>query len=49
MKVADLDFTVPLIPPSVNAYVRHTLSGQHYLSKEVLAFKAAIPISRHWK
>ena len=42
--MADLDFCVPLIPPSVNAYVRHTRKGRHYVSEEALAFKRAVPI-----
>ena len=40
----ELDFTVPLIPPSVNHYAKHTRGGGHYVTKEALAFKAAIPI-----
>jgi Holliday junction resolvase RusA-like endonuclease len=42
--MADLDFCVPLIPPSVNNYVRHTRAGCHYVTDEALAFKAAIPL-----
>lgn len=40
-----LDFVVPMIPPSVNHYVRHTRDGRHYVTKEATAFKAAIPIA----
>lgn len=39
-----IEFTVPLVPPSVNHYVKHTHSGGHYVTKEAKAFKAAIPI-----
>ena len=42
--MADLDFCVPLIPPSVNHYVKHTHTGRHYVTEEAKAFKAAIPI-----
>lgn len=35
---------VPLIPPSVNGYVRHTRSGRHYVTKEALAFKEAVAL-----
>src|SRR6185437_2787106 len=40
----DLDFCVPLIPPSVNHYVKHTRKGRHYVTPEALAFKEAIPL-----
>jgi crossover junction endodeoxyribonuclease RusA len=39
-----LEFHVPLVPPSVNMYVRHTRTGRHYVTSEAKAFKAAIPI-----
>lgn len=42
--MADLDFFVPLVPPSVNHYVKHTRTGRHYVTSEAKAFKAAIPI-----
>lgn len=42
--MADLDFCVPLLPPSVNDYVRHTRAGCHYVTAEAIAFKAAIPL-----
>jgi crossover junction endodeoxyribonuclease RusA len=43
-----LDFCVPLLPPSVNHYVKHTRDGWHYVTGEAKAFKAAIPIcARH--
>lgn len=41
---ADIQFEVPLLPPSVNDYVRHTRSGRHYLTPEAIAFKQAVPI-----
>jgi Holliday junction resolvase RusA-like endonuclease len=42
-----IHFTVPLVPPSVNSYVRHVWCGhrvQHYLSKEAVAFKEAVVV-----
>lgn len=39
-----LDFRVPLIPPSVNHYVKHTRDGRHYITAEAKAFKAAVPV-----
>lgn len=39
-----MKFTVPLVPPSVNSYVRHTRKGRHYVSKEAKAFKEAVAI-----
>ena len=35
-------FTVPLVPPSVNHYVKHTRRGRHYVTCEAKAFKAAM-------
>lgn len=37
-----ITFTVPLIPPSVNTYVRHTKKGGHYVTAEAKAFKQAV-------
>lgn len=37
-----MTFTVPLVPPSVNHYVKHTRTGRHYVTKEAKAFKEAI-------
>ena len=34
--------TVPLVPPSVNHYVKHTRSGRHYVTKEGIEFKRAV-------
>lgn len=41
--VTEVSFTVPLVPPSVNSYVRHS-RGRHYVTKEAQAFKEAIGI-----
>lgn len=41
--MTDLRLTIPLVPPSVNSYVRHA-RGRHYLTPEVKAFKDAIAI-----
>ena len=40
--MSGLKFTVPMIPPTVNHYVKHTRSGRHYVTKEGMAFKAAV-------
>lgn len=37
-----VSFTVPLVPPTVNMYVRHTRNGRHYVTAEAKAFKAAM-------
>jgi Holliday junction resolvase RusA-like endonuclease len=37
-------FTVPLTPPSVNDYVRHTRRGRHYQTQEAIAFKDAVAL-----
>lgn len=39
-----ISFTVPLVPPSVNHYVKHTRKGRHYVTKEAVAFKEAVAI-----
>ena len=39
-----LSFTVPLVPPSVNMYVRHSRKGAHVVTKEALAFKEAVAV-----
>lgn len=40
--------TVPLTPPSVNHYVKHTRSGRHYVTKEAEDFKGMLKtFSRH--
>lgn len=38
-------FTVPLVPPSVNHYAKHTRSGRHYTTGESDAFKDAVILS----
>lgn len=37
-----VQFTVPLVAPSVNHCVKHTRKGRHYVSEEAKAFKAAV-------
>lgn len=37
-------FTVPLVPPGVNNYVRHTRSGGHYRTREADKFKEAVAV-----
>jgi crossover junction endodeoxyribonuclease RusA len=46
-----ITFTVPLVPPSVNHYVKHTRNGRHYVTKEAKAFKEAVVLlaPRHVK
>jgi crossover junction endodeoxyribonuclease RusA len=39
----EVSFTVPLVPPSVNSYVRHS-RGRHYVTREAKAFKEAVAI-----
>ena len=39
-----IKLVIPLLPVSVNHYVRHTRSGRHYLTKEAKAFKNAVAI-----
>jgi Holliday junction resolvase RusA-like endonuclease len=39
-----MKFTVPLVPPSVNHYVKHTRKGRHYVTAEARAFKEAVAI-----
>lgn len=40
----ELQFTVPLLAPSVNHYIRHTRTGQHYRSGETDAFFQAVSL-----
>ena len=35
---------VPLVPPTVNHYVKHTRNGRHYVTKEAKAFKSAVAL-----
>jgi crossover junction endodeoxyribonuclease RusA len=39
-----LTITVPLVPPSVNHYVKHTRQGRHYVTREGRAFKEAVAL-----
>lgn len=39
-----IEFTVPLIPPSANHYVKHTRNGRHYVTAEAIAFKQAVAL-----
>lgn len=39
-----ISFTVPLIPPSVNDYVRHTRAGSHYRTAEAKAWDEAVAV-----
>ncbi|MCL6481040.1 MAG: RusA family crossover junction endodeoxyribonuclease [Firmicutes bacterium] len=39
-----LTITVPLVPPSVNHYVRHTRTGRHYVTREGKAYKRAVAL-----
>lgn len=47
--MSKISFTVPLIPPSVNMYVRHTRRGQHYVTGPAEAFKRAVGIMARGK
>ncbi|MDZ4342095.1 MAG: RusA family crossover junction endodeoxyribonuclease [Candidatus Binatia bacterium] len=38
----ELYFIIPLTPPSVNHYVKHTRTGHHFVTKEATAFKEAV-------
>lgn len=40
----ELVIEVPLVPPSVNHYVKHTRRGFHYITKEGKAFLSAVGI-----
>ncbi len=40
----EVTFTVPLVAPSVNHYVKHTRSGHHYVTNEAQAFKEAVAL-----
>lgn len=42
--MTDLSFTVPMVAPSVNHYVKHTRQGRHYVTAEALAFKKFVAI-----
>lgn len=36
--------TVPLVPPSVNHYVKHTSSGKHYKTAGAIEFQNAVSL-----
>ncbi len=38
----EVSFTVPMVPPGVNHYVRHTKQGIHYIAKESKDFKMLV-------
>lgn len=40
----EVRLTIPLIPPSVNRYVRHTRSGRHFVTKEAIDFKETVAL-----
>jgi Holliday junction resolvase RusA-like endonuclease len=43
--MTEITLTIPLIPPSVNHYkMRNRRTGHWYLTKEALAFKAAVAV-----
>lgn len=39
-----LAIIVPLVPPSVNHYVKHTRAGRHYVTAEGRAYKEAVAL-----
>lgn len=40
----EITITVPLEPPTVNHYVKHTRSGRHYKTPKALAFQQAMAV-----
>lgn len=42
--MTELILIIPIEPPTVNHYVKHTRSGRHYVTREALAFKQAVAI-----
>ena len=44
MPAQELTIVVPLEPPSVNHYVKHTRTGRHYVTAEATAFMDAVAI-----
>ena len=44
MSETAIRFTVPMVPPNLNHYVRHTRTGRHYVTKEATAFKSALAV-----
>lgn len=37
-----IQLSIPMVPPSVNHYVKHTRQGRHYVSKEAGVFKQLV-------
>ncbi len=44
-----LSIIVPLVPPSVNHYWKHTRSGRHYVTQEGRAYKEAVAMCARGK
>ena len=42
--MSDVRIVVPLTPPGVNHYVKHTRSGRHYVTGEATAFKKTLAL-----
>lgn len=42
--MTELKLTIPLVPPGLNHYVRHTRNGRHYVTGGATAFKEAVAI-----
>jgi Holliday junction resolvase RusA-like endonuclease len=42
--MTEITLTIPLVPPSVNHYKMRSRTGHWYVTKEALAFKAAVAI-----
>jgi crossover junction endodeoxyribonuclease RusA len=40
----ELTLTIPLEPPTVNMYVRHTRRGRHYKTREAEAWASAVAV-----
>ena len=40
-------FVMPMVPPSVNHYVKHTRTGRRYVTGEATAFKQALAAFNH--
>lgn len=43
-EAAEARIVVPLAPPSVNHYVRHTRAGRHYVTREAREFKRTVAV-----
>jgi crossover junction endodeoxyribonuclease RusA len=42
--MTELRLTIPLVPPLLNHYVRHTRNGRHYVTKDAKAYKQAVSL-----